>query len=130
MKQPIYITSACSISAQHTYDPGRYVQQSYYGDPDGSDWNGKPWRFNPVQGGDWHGLPSTVLEFKSDSPTTLYAKIKPRHWATGKLLEDVVMEQWISLEGPLAQVKFKMTCTGTITITAYADFSILRQVCI
>lgn len=98
-----------------TYDPGRYVQQSYYGDPDGSDWNGKPWRFNPVQGGDWHGLPSVVLEFTPDSPTTLYAKIKPRHWATGALLEDVIMEQWISLEGPLARVKFKMTYAGITT---------------
>lgn len=26
----------------NAYDVGRYVQQSYYGDPDGSDWNGKP----------------------------------------------------------------------------------------
>lgn len=103
----------------NTYDPGRYVQQSYYGDPDGSDWNGKPWRYNPVQGGDWHGLPSTVLEFKSDTPTTLYAKIKPRHWTTGKLLEDVVMEQWITLEGPLAHVKFKMTYTGTAAHKAH-----------
>jgi len=37
----------------NAYDVGRYVQQSYYGDEDGSDWNGKPWRYNPVQGGSW-----------------------------------------------------------------------------
>lgn len=103
----------------NTFDPGRYVQQSYYGDPDGSDWNGKPWRYNPVQGGDWHGLPSDVLEFKAYSPTSLYARIKPRHWTTGKLLEDVVMEQWITLEGPLARVRFKMTYSGSAAHKAH-----------
>lgn len=27
------------------YDCGRFIQQSYYGRQDGSDWNGKPWRW-------------------------------------------------------------------------------------
>ncbi len=35
------------------YDEGRFVQQSYYGQKDGSDWHGKPWVYNPVQGGSW-----------------------------------------------------------------------------
>lgn len=26
------------------FDCGRFIQQSYYGRQDGSDWNGKPWR--------------------------------------------------------------------------------------
>jgi hypothetical protein len=29
------------------------LQQSYYGDADGSSWNGQPWCYNPVQGGSW-----------------------------------------------------------------------------
>jgi arylsulfatase A-like enzyme len=94
----------------NTYDRGRYVQQSYYGDEDGSKWNGKPWRYNPVQGGDWRGLPAKVIEFKSDSPTSLYAKTTPRHWASGKLLDEVTMEQWITLEGDFAHVKYRVTC--------------------
>lgn len=32
------------------YDTGRFVQQSYYGDADGSTWAGNPWHHNPVQG--------------------------------------------------------------------------------
>lgn len=32
-----------------SYDCGRYIQQSYYGKEDGSNWNGTPWRWNPVQ---------------------------------------------------------------------------------
>jgi hypothetical protein len=50
----------------NAYDVGRYVQQSYYGDEDGSDWNGKPWRYNPVQGGSWKNVPAEVMETKSD----------------------------------------------------------------
>src|SRR6478672_8015501 len=33
------------------HDEGRFIQQSYYGDADGSMWGKKPWRYNPVQGG-------------------------------------------------------------------------------
>lgn len=36
------------------YDNGRFIQQSYYdGKTDGSVWNGKNWRWNPIQGGGW-----------------------------------------------------------------------------
>lgn len=31
----------------NAYDCGRFIQQSYYGADDGSDWNGQPWRWNP-----------------------------------------------------------------------------------
>lgn len=96
----------------NVYDVGRYVQQSYYGDEDGSDWNGKPWRYNPVQGGSWKNEPAEVLETKSDA-TSLYAKTKPRHWATGAFTPECVMEEWLRLDGGLARLKFKMTYTGT-----------------
>jgi hypothetical protein len=95
------------------YDRGRFIQQSYYGDEDGSRWDGKGWRFNAVQGGDWRRLPGKVVEFRMESPTKLYAKTLPRHWATGKLLDDVMMEQWITLEDNLAHVKHRMKYTGT-----------------
>lgn len=95
----------------NAYDVGRYVQQSYYGDADGSDWNGKPWRYNPVQGGSWKNAPAEVLEAKSDA-TSLYAKTKPRHWATGAFTPECVMEQWLRLDGKLARLKFKMTWNG------------------
>ena len=44
------------------HDRGRFIQQSYYGRPDGSKWVEKPWRWNPVQGGDYKGKPARVLE--------------------------------------------------------------------
>lgn len=95
----------------NTFDHGRYVQQSYYGDEDGSDWNGKPWRYNPVQGGSWKGVPATIVEQKVDKDS-LYIKTRPRQWASGKDVDDMIMEQWLRLDGGLARLKFKMTYTG------------------
>jgi arylsulfatase A len=96
----------------NTYDRGRYMQQSYYGDEDGSDWSGKVWRYNPVQGGDWQGLPAKVVEFKQESAMRVAARVVPRHWATGKLLDEVEMQQAVSLEGDLVHVKFHLRYTG------------------
>lgn len=97
----------------NTYDRGRYVQQSYYGDEDGSSWNGKPWRYNAVQAGDWQGLPAKIAELNQESPNAIYSKTIPRHWATGKLLTEVSMEQWVTLKADLAHVKYRMTYGGT-----------------
>ncbi len=97
----------------NAFDHGRYVQQSYYGDVDGSDWNGKPWRYNPVQGGSWKGVPATILDHKEEA-NTLYVKTKPRQWASGKDVPDMIMEEWLSLDGGLARLKFRMTCSGTV----------------
>lgn len=96
------------------YDHGRLVQQSYYGREDGTRWADKPWRWNPVQGGDYKGHASEVLALTSDK-TTLHARIRPRHWADGQLLADCEMEQHVRLEGALAIVKFRFRYTGTET---------------
>jgi len=106
--------SATGENVINHWDRGRLVQQSYYGAEDGSLWNKKPWRWNPVQGGDWHGNPAQVLELKVERDS-LYAKSMGKHWASGADLPDVIFEEWISLTGRLAHVKFRMTYTGTNT---------------
>lgn len=98
----------------NTFDVGRYVQQSFYGDKDGSDWNGKPWTYNPVQGGSWKNVPAVLLESRQEDGV-YYAKTQPRHWASGALLNEVTMEQWLKLEGAEAVLKFRMTYEGTTT---------------
>lgn len=95
----------------NAYDVGRYLQQSYYGDEDGSQWNGKPWRYNPVQGGSWQNTPAEVLAWKADA-ASLYAKTRPRHWATGAFTPECVMEEWLRLDGKLARLKFKVNWHG------------------
>jgi len=89
------------------------VQQSYYGAKDDSMWGDKPWRYNPVQGGDWKGHPATLLEFKIEK-TELYSKTRPRHWANGADIPEMVMEQWAALHDDVLHVRFRMTYTGTV----------------
>ena len=96
------------------YDHGRLVQQSYYGREDGSRWAEKPWRWNPVQGGDYTGRASEVLSL-TRTDTTLHTRVRPRHWATGELLHDCEMEQQIRLDGTVAVVKYRFRYTGTVS---------------
>jgi hypothetical protein len=96
----------------NTYDQGRYVQQSFYGDADGSDWNGKPWCYNPVQGGSWRNEPAQVLEQEAQDGR-LWTKTQPRQWASGTLVTDMVFEQELQLTGSLARLGFTMRYTGT-----------------
>lgn len=104
--------SATGENVINHFDRGRLVQQSYYGAEDGSLWNKKPWRWNPVQGGGWKHEPAQVLKLKTQ-PVSLYAKTMAKHWATGADLPEVTFEEWISLTGKVAHVKFRMTYTGT-----------------
>lgn len=99
------------------YDRGRLVQQSYYGDSDGSLWAKRPWRYNPVQGGDYRGASSTVVTLRS-TMTTLYAKTIPRHWASGQLLPECILEEWITLKDGIAHVRYQMRYNGSATHTA------------
>ena len=100
------------------FDRGRLIQQSYYGDIDGSMWDKKPWRYNPVQGGDWRGKSPRLLELRSDS-TSLYSKSVPLNWATGTELPECVMEQWVTLEGNIVHARFQMSYRGLTTHSAH-----------
>jgi hypothetical protein len=93
------------------YDRGRLMQQSYYGDADGSKWARQDWRYNPVQGGDYRGLGARVAELRTTA-STLYARTVPRHWATGEEIGEMVFEQWITLEGDEARVRYRMEYRG------------------
>ncbi len=100
--------SATGRNLLNHYDKGRFIQQSYYGAKDGSDWNGKAWRWNPVQGGGWRGEPARTLAF-TNTVNTLFAKTLPKHWATGVDLPEVVMEERIELRGRVAHMRFRMS---------------------
>ncbi len=77
-------------------DAGRMIQQSYYGDADGSWWAGNPWHWNPVQGGSYANDKPALLAF-SNVNNRIYARVHPRNWAGRQLLTNVVMEEWIDL---------------------------------
>lgn len=84
----------------NAYDSGRFIQQSYYGDEDGSSWNDRPWRWNPVMGGSWQNHPPRVLFCgpvetggggKGGGSVQLVAASHPRNWAGQQLLDDCLM---------------------------------------
>ncbi|MFK7911920.1 MAG: hypothetical protein AB8F34_15165 [Akkermansiaceae bacterium] len=93
------------------YDEGRFIQQSYYGDPDGSTWGKKPWTYNPVQGGSYKGEDAKTLFF-SKRKNKLHARVEPLHWASAKPCPEAIMQEWISLDGPLAKIRMSMKYTG------------------
>jgi hypothetical protein len=106
-----FSASGSERNVLNTFDVGRYVQQSFYGELDGTNWNGKPWTYNPVQGGSWKNEPSVLLESRNEGGR-YYAKTRPRHWASGAVLEEVTMEEWIRLEDGTARMRFRMCYTG------------------
>lgn len=106
-----FLAGADGKNVFNSYDHGRFVQQSYYGGSDGSKWVEQPWRYNPVQGGDYKGTPATLLAFEA-GPAKLYSKTRPRHWATGADLPEVDMEQWIELRDDLLHLKVRMEYRG------------------
>jgi len=93
------------------HDEGRFIQQSYYGDADGSMWADKPWVYNPVQGGSYKGEDAKTLAFRK-TRDELYARIEPLHWASAKRCPEAIMQEWITLDGPMAKVRMRMEYTG------------------
>ena len=105
------LSGAGSSNLLNHYDKGRFIQQSYYGREDGSDWAGKPWRWNPVQGGGYRGeaAKDVVISRGEDS---LRVASQPRHWATGEVVPDAEMESVITLRGAVAEIDFTFRYAG------------------
>lgn len=95
------------------YDKGRFIQQSFYGKPDGSMWDKQKWRWNPVQGGGYKGEPAKIITF-TNSPSSLYVKSVGKHWATGEDLPAALMEEWITLTGEVSHIRFRFTYCGDV----------------
>lgn len=99
------------------YDTGRFVQQSFYGDADGSDWNGNPWGYNPVQGGDRKGTASKIISSEiTDSKVVV--ETEPRNWGGCTALPECKMREEIELVDNYAKITFKFTYTGGKTHAA------------
>ena len=108
-----FAESATGRNLLNHYDEGRFIQQSYYGAADGSKWNGKPWVYNPIQGGHHKGRRSRLLEFNRDNKKKMIsAKIQPLSWASGVSCPEAIMGVTISLDGSLAKIRFRMDYTG------------------
>lgn len=99
------------------YDRGRYLQQSYYGDEDGSKWNDAPWRYNPVQGGDWRGGTPRLVEWHA-SDREIRCTSDAIHWASGKPLPEFRLSQTVHLEESLVVGHMAMEYLGEVSHAA------------
>lgn len=100
----LYNTSS-SVNLINCNDTGRLVQQSYYGTGsypyEPGDYNGVPWNYNPVQGGNVHNEPSKIVDLQV-TENEIYVKCRPLDW--GKTAEHITpsyMEAWYTLEDGL-----------------------------
>ena len=92
-------------------DEGRFIQQSYYGEADGSDWNGQSWVWNPIQGGGWRGEKARVIS-QEITENSIRVVSTPVHWATGEAVTDCEMEEHITLDGRIARIHYTFRNTG------------------
>lgn len=85
------------------HDPGRLVQQSYYGTgaiPGVFDWgsfNGQNWPYNPVQGGGQGGIYSRLIDYKVEG-NCIYVKSQPMDWGKVGYVTPSYMENWYYIE--------------------------------
>lgn len=98
----------------NTWDCGRLIQQSYYGGPDGSKWNGNDWCWNPVQGGSWNDQCSEIISLNKVSETEINVKTIPRNWGGCQLCDDVIMETNIKLVNSKININCSMTYDGKL----------------
>ncbi len=79
-----------NVNLINRYDPGRLVQQSYYGTFGNGyvpgEYNGQAWNYNPVQGGNQFGDASKIVDIIT-TDSSLYIKCRPLDWA--KSAEDI-----------------------------------------
>ncbi len=91
-------------------DPGRLVQQSYYGIKNGSGYtpgyyNGTEWRYNPVQGGDVSGHGSKLVDVRIlEDGRSIYIKCRPMDWAKSNEPTPSYMENTYTLEKDFIRV--------------------------
>ncbi len=114
-----YISQSDSVNLINTNDKGRYLQQSYYGTNqppyEMGDYNGVPWNYNPVQGGNLNifntetgeiakgGEASKVIDYRI-TDTEIYVKTRPLDWGKNSVdypdsyVTDSYMEAWYVFE--------------------------------
>jgi hypothetical protein len=93
-------------------DTGRLVQQSFYGNADGTEWVGKSWVWNPVQGGSVDNAPGVLLQMRNVSASSIGSVSVPRNWAGNQVMLDAAMETVVTLKSDHIVINNKMYYTG------------------
>jgi len=103
-----------AVNLINTFDRGRYLQQSYYGTDqppfEMGSYNGEPWSYNPVQGGNirdkdtgYGNEASKIIDYRK-TDKELYIKTRPLDWGKNSIeyedsyITDSYMEAWYVFE--------------------------------
>lgn len=95
-----------NVNLINRYDPGRLVQQSYYGTFNCDEYESgvfmdNAWNYNPVQGGNQFGDSSKIVDLRIDE-NSIYIKCRPLDWAKEKeYITPSYMEATYKIEGSL-----------------------------
>lgn len=94
-------------------DPGRLIQQSYYGchtpPYEMGEFMGNPWPYNPVQGGDKGGNQSRIIAFTRQE-NEIYIKAQPYDWGhVGHITPSYMENRYTFLENGLIRVDNRFT---------------------
>jgi hypothetical protein len=92
------------------HDEGRFMQQSYYGEPDGSTFMGKSWVWNPIQGG-CNGVYGRIIS-KEITKDSIHIVSEPVSWGSAKRVTECQMEETITLKDKLAHIHYTFRNTG------------------
>ena len=121
-----YDTDAVSSSVNliNEFDRGRLVQQSYYGSSvppyECAQYIGMAWPYNPVQGGDYTGTSSQIIDFDF-SDTRLYIKARALDWAKVESVTPSYMENVYTIENGVVKVENTFTDWSEYTHSSYRD---------
>ncbi|MBQ7358378.1 MAG: hypothetical protein IJW65_06560 [Clostridia bacterium] len=92
------------------YDEGRLIQQSWYNaNVITGLYNGAKWKYNPVQGGDWIGNDSRLIDVVIED-FSMYVKSQPMDWGAGTdgataTITPSYMENWYTVYSDRVVVK-------------------------
>lgn len=92
------------VNLLNNYDPGRLVQQSYYGtngandDYEPGNFMGRDWCYNPVMGGDRGLYHSKIVDFEL-TDEHIYVKCRPMDWGKENSPTFSYMESTYTLNG-------------------------------
>ncbi len=114
------ISSLCDDAAPegytnllNRYDPGRLVQQSYYGTGEApyelGEFMGNPWPYNPVQGGDRGGNRSRIMDY-TRTDDEIFIRSQPYDWGhVGSVTPSYMENRYSFTENGLILVENRFT---------------------
>jgi hypothetical protein len=101
-----FAESSTKRNLMNHHDAGRFMQQSYYGEPDPT----INWRWNPIQGG-CNGVFGRIIS-KEITKSKIHIISEPVAWGSGKRVTQCQMEEEITLSGKMAHIHFTFYNTG------------------